>query len=159
MNDRRDPGGAGGAGRPDGIGALQDPMSSGVFKFLAAACPAQVWAALVCPERTARIFPGLSLVSTWNAGAPLEIRLPTQTTLNGQVLLAEPSDRLAFSIEDASGTTTYVSWTLRSHEAGCVVTLEVHDAGAEHAVNDELEDAWLPIVERLREVLTSPAAS
>lgn len=141
------------------MGVADDPVASGAFKLLTRCCPEQVWQTLVCPDRGARVFPGLSLVSTWATGDPLEIHLPTQSVLRGQVLLAERPAQLTFSIEDASGTTTYVSWRLRRLDQGCVVTLEVHDAGADRGEPDELEDAWLPILERLREVLMHPEVS
>jgi uncharacterized protein YndB with AHSA1/START domain len=141
------------------MATIDDPVTSTTFHLLTDACPERVWSALTCPRQTTRYFHGMSLRSSWQPDAEVDFRLPGQPTPTGQVLCVRIRERLGYTVEDlASGTATYVVWTIRPVATGCVVRLDVHDALAttdRKLTNEELEDAWLPVIEGLRTVLTA----
>jgi uncharacterized protein YndB with AHSA1/START domain len=130
-----------------------------VFRFATAACPESVWSALTCPTRTRRYFHGMALHSTWRCGDPVSCEPPGLPAVRGEVLWSEPGHRLTYTLEDPpSGTTTYLEWVLRPTLSGCVVRLDVTEpAGSDP--EDEAEDVWLPVIERLQELLRSPEGS
>jgi hypothetical protein len=129
---------------------MRDPVSSAVFKSWMPSTPERVWQVLTCPHATARILRGLSASSTWQPAAPLTLRGAGGITLTGTVLRAVPHTGFAFSIDDASGTSTIVSVLLRPLDAGCVVTLTVDEFPGDCTGGTELEDTWLPVLEGLR---------
>lgn len=131
---------------------VQDPVRSTVFRLLTPATPDAVWGWLTCPERSPQYLHGLSVRTTWEPGAPVHLTSATCGTLPGQVLRVEPPVRLSLTVEDACGTCTYLTWTLRDSAADTVLRLQVEECGGA-TTDEELEDVWLPVLDRLRDLL------
>jgi uncharacterized protein YndB with AHSA1/START domain len=135
-------------------------VASCVFCFTTPASPEEVWAALTCPLRTARYFHGMSLRSSWEPGAPISFLLPALGPLGGEVLWAARPTRLSYLIDGAPDAgATYLTWLVRPTADGCVVRLHVEEPLTGSEDEDDLEDAWLPLLDALRRVLRSPATS
>lgn len=133
-----------------------DPVASQRFALATEAAPERVWSVLTCAETTTRYLHGMSLRSTWHEGAPVECCLPGRSSAFGQVLRARPPHHLSFTLEDDSGTASYVTWQVRAlGDGSSVVRLHIDEVGDPPTGCDELEDVWLPVVEALREVLLS----
>lgn len=134
---------------------MHDPATSGCYSTWLPATPETVWAALTCPTATSVFFHGLSLRSTWQPLDNLDL-VPTavgadDTVLHGTVLHAAPTTALSFSIDDCSGTATFVGLGLRPSGEGCVLTLRVDECVSDPDADAcELEDVWLPVLDRLR---------
>ena len=131
---------------------VQDPVRTATFRLLSCAQPAAVWGALLCPSRTPRYLHGLAVRTTCDPGAQIELTSPA-CTLTGQVLHVQPLERLSLTVEDGSGCCTYLTWTLRGCEAGTVVRLDVAEADGGSTTEAELEEVWLPVLERLGALL------
>jgi len=131
---------------------LRDPMCSATYKLLTPATPPVVWSALTCPQRTSQYLYGLSLSSGWHPGDTVEVRAPGVPDMAGRVLCVQPQQHLAYAIEDDSGSTTFLEWTVRPALRGSVVALAVHESGAP-GDEDDSDEVWLTVVERLRAVL------
>jgi uncharacterized protein YndB with AHSA1/START domain len=130
-----------------------DPLRSTTFHLRTDATTDAVWRALTCPQRSPQYLHGLAVHTSWQPGDRVELRPVAGPPLAGQVLHAEPGVRLSLVLEDA----TYLTWTLRTCGDGTVVRLQVDEAGS---TEDELEDVWLPVLDRLGELLrteTTPA--
>jgi uncharacterized protein YndB with AHSA1/START domain len=131
-----------------------DPVLTQTFRLLTPASPERVWGALTCPATAAAYLHGLSPRTCWSNGAPVEWRSAGVATIPGQVLHADPPYRLSVTVEDGSGTCTYLTWQVRATEEGTVVRLDVEESpGAGSDV--ELEDVWLPVLTRLGAILTA----
>ena len=129
-----------------------DPITSRSFHLLSCATPRQVWEALTSPELSPRFLHGLAARSDWATGSCIELTSPHELGLTGHVLYSRAAVRLTWTIEDLASC-TYLTWELRAALNGTVVRLTVEEADA-HASNDEdLEDAWLPALAALEQVL------
>jgi uncharacterized protein YndB with AHSA1/START domain len=136
-----------------------DPVLTQTFRLLTPASPQRVWGALTCPLAAPTYLHGLSPATSWSAGDPVEWRLPaTAGVVPGQVLHADPPYRLSVTLEDGSGTCTYLTWTVRACADGTVVRLDVEESDARATSDTELEDVWLPVLQRLGDVLRDPVA-
>jgi uncharacterized protein YndB with AHSA1/START domain len=71
----------------------------------------------------------------------------------GQVLRADPPYRLSLTVEDGSGTCTYLTWHVREGAEGTVVRLDVAESDPTSSAESDLEVVWLPVLERLGQVL------
>jgi uncharacterized protein YndB with AHSA1/START domain len=130
-----------------------DPVLTQTFRLLTSACPERVWGALTCPDTAPAYLHGLSPRTCWSSGAPVEWESGGPVSLPGQVLHADPPYRLSVTVEDGSGTCTYLTWQVRAADDGTVIRLDVEEApGAGSEV--ELEDVWLPVLTRLGAILT-----
>jgi uncharacterized protein YndB with AHSA1/START domain len=129
-----------------------DPVLTQSFRLRTAASPDRVWGVLTCPETAPMYLHGLTPRTCWTPGAPVEWSA-AGATIPGQVLHADPPYRLSLTVEDESGTTTYLTWSVRAGEDGTVVRLDVEEADCGRSTEDELEDIWLPVLERLGDVL------
>jgi uncharacterized protein YndB with AHSA1/START domain len=127
-------------------------VPSATFRLLACAPPAAVWRALLCPDRSPRYLHGLALLTRWEPGAQVELVSPA-CTLTGQVLHVRARERLSLTVEDGSGCCTYLTWTLRSCAGGTVVRLDVAEADGGSTTEAELEEVWLPVLDRLGALL------
>jgi uncharacterized protein YndB with AHSA1/START domain len=143
----------------DGSGraAVADVVTSVTFRRTVSAGVQRVWEALTCAAQTPDFLYGFALVSTWEPLAPMTLR-PAGCDgevpgLTGQVLAVRHGESLAYAIDDLSGSATYLTWTLRATAAGCVVRLRVDETDAALGSEEDVEDIWLPVVERLAEVL------
>ena len=132
-----------------------DPVLSTTFRLLTRACPDRVWGLLTCPESTPSYLHGLSPRTCWTAGAPVEWQ-GAGAVIPGQVLHADPPFRLSVTVEDGSGTCTYLTWRVRACDDGTVVRLDVAEAD-ESGCESDLEEVWLPVLQRLGELLAQPA--
>ena len=129
---------------------VADPVRSATFRLLTCADPAAVWSVLTCPSASPRYLHGLSVRTTWEPGAPVELTAAALPALAGEVLCVEPAQRLSLTVEDASGACTYLTWSLRPCDGGSVVRLQVEECDS---TEDELEDVWLPVLDRLGALL------
>ena len=136
-----------------------DPVLTQTFRLLTAACPDRVWAVLTCPQAAPAYLHGLSPRSCWTAGADVDWQVPGIGSLPGQVLHADPPHRLSFTVEDRSGTCTYLTWSVRPCDEGTVVRLDVEESDPSGSCPTELEEVWLPVLQRLDGVLREPAGS
>jgi uncharacterized protein YndB with AHSA1/START domain len=141
--------------------AVDDVITSVTFRRRLPASPDAVFAALTSCNRTAEFHLGLSLTSAWEALSAIQIRSADVEEeiagLTGQVLAVETDRILSYVLDEASGAATYLSWTLRPTAGGTVVRLRVDETDAYAGCEDDLEDVWLPVLERLVVMLT-PAA-
>ena len=101
------------------------------------------------PALPARLQSGQLL----DTGAPLTYTSAAGITLGGQVLYSQPPTHLSVTIEDPSGCCTYLTWHLRAACAGTVIRLTVEEPGGEPEDLEQLEDAWLPALQALEDVL------
>jgi len=134
--------------------ASSDPVLTQTFRLLTPAAPDAVWAVLTCPESAPSYLHGLTPRTCWSPGAPVEWAV-AGATIPGQVLHADPPYRLSVTVEDSSGTTTYLTWTVRAGSDasdGTVVRLDVEEPGG-GSCEAELEDIWLPVLQRLGDLL------
>ena len=135
----------------------RDPVVTQTFRLLTPASPERVWGALTCPETAPAYLHGLSPRTCWTTGAPVDWLHADTATIPGQVLYADPPYRLSVTVEDGSGTCTYLTWHVRSGADGTVVRLDVEEAPGTSDADTELEDVWLPVLQRLGELLGDPA--
>jgi uncharacterized protein YndB with AHSA1/START domain len=135
----------------------RDPVLTETFRLLTPASPERVWGLLTCPATAPSYLHGLSPRTCWTSGAPVEWQSKAVGALPGQVLLADPPYRLSVTVEDGSGTCTYLTWQVRAGEDGTVVRLDVAESGG-GGCGAELEDVWLPVLQRLGELLEAPVA-
>jgi hypothetical protein len=131
---------------------VQDPVRTATFRLLSCAPPAVVWGALLCPDRSARYLHGLAVRTTWEPGAEVTLTSPS-CALTGQVLHMRPLERLSLTLEDGSGCCTYLTWSLRACDSGTVVRLDVAEADGGSTTEAELEEVWLPVLDRLGALL------
>ena len=129
-----------------------DPVLTATFRLLTAAGPDRVWAVLTCPATAPSYLHGLTPRTCWTAGAPVEWQ-SHGAVIPGQVLHADPPYRLSVTVEDSSGTCTYLTWSVRACEDGTVVRLDVEESDVGGSCVIELEVVWLPVLERLGDVL------
>ncbi|GAC1442197.1 MAG: hypothetical protein NVS3B26_08360 [Mycobacteriales bacterium] len=139
----------------DALMPAADPVLSTTFRLLTAACPDRVWRQLTCPAAAAAYLHGLSPRTCWTSGAPVEWHVG-DAVIPGQVLHADPPHRLSVTVEDGSGTCTYLTWTVRACDDGSVVRLDVAEAD-DSGCEGDLEEIWLPVLRRLGELLEQPA--
>jgi uncharacterized protein YndB with AHSA1/START domain len=136
----------------------RDPVLTQTFRLLTPACPERVWGALTCPQTAPAYLHGLSPRTCWSSGAAVEWQSAGAGAIPGQVLHADPPYRLSVTVEDGSGTCTYLTWQVRAAEDGTVVRLDVAESPAGASTDVELEDVWLPVLQRLGELLREPVA-
>jgi uncharacterized protein YndB with AHSA1/START domain len=129
-----------------------DPVQTATFRLRTAASPERVWGVLTCPETAPTYLHGLSPRTCWSSGAPVQWQAPGVGAIPGQVLHADPPYRLSVTVEDISGTCTYLTWSVRGSDDGTVVRLDVEERDSSES---DLEDVWLPVLDRLAEVLRS----
>ena len=127
-----------------------DPVLTTTFRLLTSASAQRVWAVLTDPEAAPSYLHGLSPKTCWTPGAPVQWHAGS-AIIPGQVLHADPPYRLSVTVEDSSGTCTYLTWSVRGCDEGTVVRLDVEEADA--GSEAELEEVWLPVIDRLGEVL------
>ena len=131
-----------------------DPVSTRTFHLLSASTPEEIWGALTCPVRSERFLHGMRVDGCWSTDGVLTFSSSHGFTLSGRVLFSAPPYTLSMTIEDeASGTCTYLTWSLRASEAGTIVRLRVDEPDAGPAAEEELEDVWLPALAALDAVL------
>ena len=138
--------------------AVDDVITSVTFRRRLPASPDAVFAALTSCLRTAEFHLGLSLTSSWEPLASVRIRAADcddyVSGLTGQVLAVEPDSLLSYVLDESSGAATYLTWTLRATSGGTVVRLRVDETDAYPGCEEDLEDIWLPVLERLVVMLT-----
>lgn len=131
-------------------------VCTSLFDLVSPADPARVWAALTRPDLTSYLF-GLQARSSWEPGAPV-VFVPAasgtgQTPLRGEVLLAEASHRLSYSMTVGdSHPITYVTWEITDGRAGSRVRLYVDEASNSLAECEEGAAAWSLVVAGLEKV-------
>jgi uncharacterized protein YndB with AHSA1/START domain len=135
-----------------------DPVLTQTFRLLTPASPERVWSVLTCPEVAATYLHGLTPRTCWSSGAPVEWQSGGPVSIPGQVLHADPPYRLSVTVEDGSGTCTYLTWQVRAADEGTVIRLDVEESPAGASTDVELEDVWLPVLQRLGDVLREPVA-
>lgn len=129
-----------------------DPVVTRTFRLLTPACPDRVWASLTCPRQSPHFLHGLAVYAEWAAGAQVVLQAALCPPLRGSVLHVDPPQLLSYTVEDAgSGTCTYLTWSLRGTARGTVVRLQVEEAGSGAA---ELDEVWLPVLDRLAGLLS-----
>jgi hypothetical protein len=124
------------------------------YAFITCASVGQVWATLTSPTQT--FLFGLSAVSTWETGAPLELSLGNEPSghLCGHILYADPPSRLSYSVQAcASDPAVYLTWHLRGTPAGCVVRLHIDEPDLLSSPLDD-EETWLRLVASLEHLLS-----
>ena len=125
------------------------------YAFFTSASVAQVWATLTSPTMTPAFLYGMSAVSTWETGAPFELRLGDEPSgqLCGQVLFAEPPFRLSYSVQaSANDPAVYLTWNMRDTPTGCVVRLRVDEPDPLSSPLDD-EETWLRLMASLEHLL------
>lgn len=141
--------------------AVDDVITSATFRRRMPASPDVVFATLTSCLRTAEFHLGLALTSSWEPLATIRVRAADCAEdvagLSGQVLAVEPDRLLSYVLDEVSGAATYLTWTLRPTSGGTVIRLRVDETDAYAGCEEDLEDIWLPVLERLVVMLT-PAA-
>jgi uncharacterized protein YndB with AHSA1/START domain len=128
-----------------------DPVPSRTFRLLTPAPPDRVWRTLTCPSESARYLHGLSVRAIWQPGERVILRAPGCPPLEGTVLHVDAPQLLTYTVEDA-GTCTYLTWSLRGTDRGTVVRLQVEEAAGTPSAA-ELDEVWLPVLDRLSGLL------
>jgi uncharacterized protein YndB with AHSA1/START domain len=126
------------------------------YAFITCASVGQVWATLTSPTQTPAFLYGLSAVSTWETGAPLELTLGDEPSgrLCGHILYAEPPSRLSYSVQaSANDPAVYLTWHLRGTPRGCVVRLHIDEPDLLSSPLDD-EETWLGLVAGLEHLLS-----
>jgi uncharacterized protein YndB with AHSA1/START domain len=141
--------------------AVEDVITSATFRRRMPASPDVVFAALTSCLRTAEFHLGLAMTSSWEPLSAIRVR-PADSDdevagLSGQVLAVEADRLLSYVLDEVSGAATYLTWTLRPTSGGTVIRLRVDETDAYDGCEEDLEDIWLPVLERLVVMLT-PAA-
>jgi uncharacterized protein YndB with AHSA1/START domain len=136
----------------------RDPVLTQTFRLLTPASPERVWGALTCPDTAPTYLHGLRPHTCWTPGASVEWEYAGSARIPGQVLYADPPYLLSVTVEDASGTCTYLTWHVRTGAEGTVVRLDVEEAPGAADAEVELEDVWLPVLQRLADLLREPVA-
>jgi uncharacterized protein YndB with AHSA1/START domain len=136
----------------------RDPVLTQTFRLLTPAAPERVWGVLTCPEAAPTFLHGLSPRTCWSSGADVAWLSAGVAAIPGQVLYADPPYRLSVTVEDGSGTCTYLTWQVRAGDDGTIVRLDVEESDATGGNAAELEDVWLPVLQRLAELLREPVA-
>ena len=132
----------------------RDPVVTATFRLLTSASVQRVWGALTCPQTAPAYLHGLSPHTCFTPGAAVEWRAgEAEAVIPGQVLRADPPYRLSLTVEDGSGTCTYLTWHVREGDEGTVVRLDVAESDPTACSETDLEDVWLPALERLGQVL------
>ena len=131
-------------------------MLTQTFRLLTAAEPQRVWGVLTCPQTAPAFLHGLSPQTCWTTGAPVEWQGSPVGAIPGQVLYADPPYRLSITVEDGSGGCTYLTWQVRSCDEGTVIRLDVEEPTCGAGNEAELEEIWLPVVQRLGALLREP---
>jgi uncharacterized protein YndB with AHSA1/START domain len=127
------------------------------YAFSTSASVAQVWATLTSPTQTPAFLYGLTAVSTWETDAPLELRLGDEPSgaLCGQVLYAQPPERLSYSIQaSATDPAVYLTWHLRPIATGCIVRLHIDEPELSSSALDDDEETWLRLMASLEHLLS-----
>jgi uncharacterized protein YndB with AHSA1/START domain len=130
-----------------------DPVRSATFRLLTGASPEAVWGCLTSPARSPRYLHGLTIETTWEPGAPVRLTAGVHPPLTGHVLHIAAGRQLSLTVEDVSDSCTYLTWTLREYEGGTVVRLHVQESGGDSTSDEDLEDVWLPVLDRLGDLL------
>jgi uncharacterized protein YndB with AHSA1/START domain len=145
--------------RPAARGRPISPQTAHQFAVITTAAPAPVWTALTDGDQTHRYLHGLTAQSTWSPGAPLTLRAGAgpAAQLTGQVLRADPPQRLSYLLRSGPGDpATFLTWQLRAITGGTTLRLQVDDMDG--SSDDDAEDTWLPVLAALRALL-EPAPS
>jgi len=125
------------------------------FACHTASDPARVWTALTDPGASAGYLYGLSAHSTWEVDAPIDVRHGEHVTLSGRVLCVRPGERLSYVLQSGpDDPPVYVTWLIRRHANGSTIRLEVDEVGSEDSAEDA-EDAWLPVLAALQQMLSA----
>jgi uncharacterized protein YndB with AHSA1/START domain len=132
--------------------AGREVIRSATFRLLTCAPVEVVWGCLICPTRSPRYLHGLAVHTSCQPGAAVTLTADG-CALSGEVLHAKAPERLSLTIEDDCGACTYLTWTLRPHADGTVVRLLVEECDDGGTSEDDLEDAWLPVLDRLGALL------
>jgi uncharacterized protein YndB with AHSA1/START domain len=131
-----------------------DPVTTRTFHLLTSASPGDVWKVLTCPVRSPRFLHGLAVSGTWTTGSTLALTSDHGLLLTGRVLFSQRPYKLSWTMEDeCSGTCTYLTWELRPSQNGTVVRLRVEESDACATDEEDLEDAWLPSLAALEDLL------
>ena len=130
-------------------------LTSHRFSFSAPVDPPRIWAALTNDQ--ARYLYRMGIASSWQQGAPLALDAAGSGHLEGKIHFASEPTRVTFSIDDPSGPSTYLTWEVRPAPTGSVVHLTVDDSEGE--TDEDAENTWLPVLERLHEELRRNHAS
>jgi hypothetical protein len=62
------------------------------------------------------------------------------------------------TVEDLSGACTYLTWQMREGDDGTVVRLDVAESDVGIGSELEMEDVWLPVLQRLGDLLREPVS-
>ena len=129
-----------------------DPVSTRTFRLLTPASPERVWASLTCPRQSPRYLHGLAVYAQWAPGERIVLQASSCPPLQGTVLYVDQPQLLSYTVEDAGSICTYLTWSLRGTDRGTVVRLQVEEAGSP-SPSGELDDVWLPVLDRLAGLL------
>jgi uncharacterized protein YndB with AHSA1/START domain len=129
-----------------------DVVRSATFRLLTCAPPAVVWGCLQCPTRSPRYLHGLAVETSWQPGTRVALT-GDGCVLSGEVLHVRAPELLSLTVEDDSGSCTYLTWTLRAYDGGTIVRLRVEECDGGSTSEDDLEDVWLPVLDSLGALL------
>ena len=135
----------------------RDPVLTQTFRLLTPVPAERVWGVLTSPDAAPSYLHGLTPRTCWSNGASVTWEAGELGSIPGQVLHADPPYRLSVSVEDDSGSTTFLTWQIRSTDEGTVVRLDVAESPASSTTDEDLEDVWLPVLHRLGDLLRETA--
>jgi hypothetical protein len=115
--------------------------------------PEVIWSALTDADKTAAFLYGLAAHSTWLPGAPISFRRGGHAGLTGRVLYARRHERLSYLLQSGpDDPCVYLTWLIRPAPDGCMVRLEIDEAGHPDS-REDAEDVWLPVLGALQQVV------
>src|SRR5450756_308134 len=133
------------------------------FRCFTPADPSRIWNALTDGDQTRRYLHGLSVDSSWCAGAPIQFRaslqVDSQSMLVGSVLCAQPYRRLSYFLRSGrDDPSTYLTWQMSPCPGGSIVHLQVDRAECADT-EVEAENTWLPVLASIQALLARDETS
>ena len=130
-----------------------------VLRTMIRTTPETLWRALTESEFTTRYYYASTIESTWQPGAPYEMRIGGELAVEGEVVEADPPRRLVQTFrahwEGADpSVTTRVTWEIEPADDGVCILSVVHDGfSGDDPMYADFGTGWVRIVSGLKTLL------
>ncbi len=130
-----------------------------VFRTYIRTTPEMLWRAITESEFTTRYYFASTIESTWEPGAPYEMKIDGRLAVDGEVLEVDPPRRLVQTFrqhwDDASlgDRTSRVTWEIEQQGPMCRLTV-VHDGwSSTEGMYQSAQEGWPLILSGLKTLL------